>query len=227
MGSYLTIQNDTSEDYRCKVSADEMGVGIASVVTAVVAGMAAMIGVVGFASFISTRFIGGAAVSVFGVSASTLAVTHQTASLLATIIGGVGATSTFTLVVLKAFTDQASVSSHILIRSMERYRYRKMTLSLWRQATCVRSEILNTTTVHIVTVVMRPLFTGPTINSNNNYRIRKWIDKKSYKVQYIVAKSVNATAPIPIPPPAAPIAPPAAVVGSLGSLGARGISGRL
>jgi hypothetical protein len=53
-----------------------------------------------------------------------------------------------------------------------------MTLSHLRQATCVKLTTLNETTVVASTLYIKPLFSGPTANSNNDYDIQTFLDRK-------------------------------------------------
>ncbi|GMF66649.1 unnamed protein product [Phytophthora fragariaefolia] len=52
-----------------------------------------------------------------------------------------------------------------------------MSLSLWQQGTCVRTTIVDESTVTTDTLYMRPIFSGATDNSNIDHEIQFWIDK--------------------------------------------------
>lgn len=65
----------------------------------------------------------------------------------------------------------------ITLKPGESYQSDKMTLSLWQQCHCVRTRSDENDLV-VEELFMKPIFSGPTNNSNNDYFIQSWIDKK-------------------------------------------------
>jgi hypothetical protein len=78
------------------------------------------------------------------------------------------------------------------------HQWGKMTLSLWQQATCVKTTIVNETSVVIETLTMRPIFSGATADSidrdvgthgkqrikkNEQYNYRTMGERKRYPVR--------------------------------------------
>ena len=65
---------------------------------------------------------------------------------------------------------------YITLNPGERHKSGKMTLSLWQQCECLRTRQDGNDSV-IERVIMRPIFTGATDNSNNDHEIGWWLNK--------------------------------------------------
>ncbi|KAH7462562.1 hypothetical protein KRP22_004982 [Phytophthora ramorum] len=178
MGSYLSIVNNTEDPWTCKIGPDEAALKIAGIVISVVAAAATVIGTAGAVAPIASALVANGVVSVFGVSTSAL-VTAATvaAGTIGTVASVTGAVSGFGIAVAQGINDNLVNNGYVNIAPGDNHRWGKMSLSLWQQGTCVRTTIVDETTVTTDTLYMRPIFSGATDNSNINHEIQFWIDK--------------------------------------------------
>ncbi|KAL4085676.1 hypothetical protein PRIC1_015012 [Phytophthora ramorum] len=178
MGSYLSIVNNTEDPWTCKIGPDEAALKIAGIVISVVAAAATVIGTAGAVAPIASALVANGVVSVFGVSTSAL-VTAATvaAGTIGTVASVTGAVSGFGIAVAQGINDNLVNNGYVNIAPGDNHRWGKMSLSLWQQGTCVRTTIVDETTVTTDTLYMRPIFSGATDKSNINHEIQFWIDK--------------------------------------------------
>jgi hypothetical protein len=147
MGSYLSIVNDTNDTYSIKVGTDEAAVGISSKVFTAIADAASIAGFAGVP-------IGPA---------------------MSATIKGIALASTVTSVAT-GVEAKLQQQGYTVLRPGERKQYGKMTLSLWQQCVALRTR-LDGDDIVLELLNMRPIFSGPLDNSNNDHSIQWWINK--------------------------------------------------
>lgn len=160
MGSYLTIVNDTEQQWMCKVGPDMVaitwGVVAAAVTVLVVATWGFTVGLVVANPLIGGVILGGA-----------------------TGLIGVGIQGAVQKVLDKRHYD--------IIHPGESKRYGKMTLSLWRQSECIRIRAQGDV-AYWDHLMMRPIFSGATDKSTREYSIQKWADKHGIRTTAVTAR---------------------------------------
>ncbi|RLN62566.1 hypothetical protein BBJ29_004417 [Phytophthora kernoviae] len=177
MGSYLSIANNTSDPWTCKIGPDEAALKIAGIVISVIGTVATVIGTAGAAAPVASALAANGVVSVFGVSTSALATAAAAAGSISSAVTATGAVSGFGIAVAQGVNDNLIQEGYVNIAPGEKHQWGKMSLSLWQQGTCVRTTIVDETTVKTDTLYMRPIFSGATDNSNIDHEIQFWIDK--------------------------------------------------
>ncbi|KAG7384166.1 hypothetical protein PHYBOEH_009640 [Phytophthora boehmeriae] len=177
MGSYLSIANNTSDPWTCKIGPDEAALKIAGIVISVIGAAATVIGTAGAAAPVASALAANGVVSVFGVSTSALATATGAAAGVSSAVAATGAVSGFGIAVAQGVNDNLISEGYVSIAPGDKHQWGKMSLSLWQQGTCVRTTIVDETTVKTDTLYMRPIFSGATDNSNIDHEIQFWIDK--------------------------------------------------
>jgi hypothetical protein len=178
MGSYLSIVNNTEDPWTCKIGPDEAALKIAGIVISVVGAAATVIGTAGAAAPVASALAANGVVSVFGVSTSAIATaTAAAAGAVGTVASVSGAVSGFGIAVAQGINDNLITEGYVSIAPGEEHQWGKMSLSLWQQGTCVRTTIVDESTVTTDTLYMRPIFSGATDNSDIGHEIQFWIDK--------------------------------------------------
>lgn len=181
MGSYLTIVNDTPDPWLCNVGPDVAAVkwaGISTVVLAIVAGVTT----------------GGVAALPYTVVATALGTTyfvhHVPAASIAQHIADhppgvvIGDSPTkIGMIISETLTNELVKRQFRLIQPHTKERYGKMTLSLWRQSDCKKISTSGKE-IKLETVMMRPIYSGPTDDSNRDHSIKYWY-KKKYSIDVI------------------------------------------
>ncbi|KAL4140329.1 hypothetical protein PRNP1_014614 [Phytophthora ramorum] len=178
MGSYLSIVNNTEDPWTCKIGPDEAALKIAGIVISVVAAAATVIGTAGAAAPVASALAANGIVSVFGISTSALATAAAAAAgTVGSVASVTGAVSSFGIAVAQGINDNLIDEGYVSIAAGSEHQWGKMSLSLWQQGTCVRTTIVDETTVTTDTLYMRPIFSGATDKSNIGHEIQFWIDK--------------------------------------------------
>ncbi|KAJ0400369.1 hypothetical protein P43SY_000309 [Pythium insidiosum] len=187
MGSYLSIVNDTPYTWECRLGVDEAALKIAGYIIAAVAAVATTLATAGIAGAIAVSVTTGGVVSVIGVSTAAVATAAHAASIAGVYIGAIGAVSTFGLEVAKGMSQTLEAKRFKRIQPGSAHRFGKMTLSLWQQGTCVRTEIVNQRVARTHVLYMRPIFSGAKERSNANYSITYWVNKRGTETKLIKA----------------------------------------
>lgn len=184
MGSYLSIVNDTPYPYYVKLGADQAALKIVGTVGATVTAAAAVVASAGVAGPVAATLAANGFVTVCGVSTATVVTVAEAAVSVASVASIVGhKVSSISHSIAKSVTGDLLDSGFVLIPPGQSHRFGKMALSLWQQATCVKTTILDDGTVRTETVYMRPIFSGPTINSDRSHEIQRWVDRKGHHTQ--------------------------------------------
>ena len=175
IGSYLTIVNDTSDLWVCKIGVDDAALTIFNIIAGVIAAIGTAIAIVGAtASF--TFAVTNGVVTLFGMSA-------KTAAALATFAAGfkgvkyISGTVGVAVNVANSAIEQAYNNGYAPIPSGQSYRWGKMSLSLWQQGHCKRYIVTGSNSYYSDELYMRPIFSGSTDNSNLDHKILFWINK--------------------------------------------------
>lgn len=208
-GSYLTIVNDTPDVWQCKLGLNAHAHKIQAI----------MIGVLGTIALASAIYIlavplvgalmtntltlvsvtsGSSFVHIY-TSASSLVSMSTTSALAGVTATIVGLASGFTLALANGIRDELDKEGYNVILAKENYRYGKMPLSAWRQGECIKTMIVDEHTVRVKKVLMRPIFSGPWLNSNRNHSIQRFLDRHGTTEMTMVgtnATLINGTIPI-------------------------------
>lgn len=208
MGSYLTIVNDTRDDWHCKVASDTKAIKLTSLVFGVIGLMGGMLAAFRYVVPLSTALVGGSTVTIFGISAANMI---STSTMMASDAMAVASqTSQFAVAASKELDAKFSAENYALIPAGNSHQYKKMMLLAWRQGTCMRAVILNTTAVEVLTLLMRPIFSAARVKGTREYRMSWWLRQHPPRSNYIIAaivqpkvhlvKSPVVNAPLPVPP---------------------------
>lgn len=188
MGSYLTIVNDTEDTWQCHLGPDMKAFNIGGMIAFVIGSIAGAIGfAAGSAVFVSS-FAAAGMIHILGIPVSSL-VAITTAALPYGVVGSViGGASGFSIAVAKGVSVLLNDRGYESIPPGGTHRFGRMTLSLWQQAECIRTTV-NTTTIVLDKLYMRPIFSGSTINSNRNHTIQFWLNKHGTEIEVIKGES--------------------------------------
>ncbi|KAL3685378.1 hypothetical protein R1sor_003400 [Riccia sorocarpa] len=151
MGSYCSILNDTEDNWSVKLGSDEAAIQISTWTFTAVGIAATAIATAGASAPLMTSLAANGVINVLGVSTGTLMAGSAVAAALPT----------------------AGLAG-------EKKTYGKMALSLWQQGTCCRTRVNpdNAKEILVEKLYMRPIFSGPTDNSDNVHTIQHWLDKR-------------------------------------------------
>lgn len=182
MGSTLTLVNNTSDSWQCKIGPQTQ---IYNHVDTII--MKA-IGVI--SSLITTTvlvFASSGAITVSGVPASAMEdISPVTANATnATIIQNVSA---FGVNLANAISSELLKQNFVVIQPGTSHRSGWMSLSSWQQSQCIRVVIIDERKVRVDTLEMRPIYSGITHNSNINYEMKHWIKMMGTHSETIEAK---------------------------------------
>ena len=175
IGSYLTIVNDTSDLWACKIGVDESAVSIFTIITGVITAIAAAVATMGAAAPFLSSAVANGVVSIFGISTSA-------ASALATFAAGltgvkyIAGTASIALSVTNSALNFAYKNGYAPIPPGQSYRWGKMSLSFWQQGHCKRYIVTGSNSYYSDELYMRPIFSGSTDNSNLDHKILFWIN---------------------------------------------------
>lgn len=137
------------------------------------------------------------ALHALGVGITTLGIASlSTAPLTLVSAPGLllGTLSSVSIAIAHEICDLLRIQRSVAIAPHSSHRFGKMSLSLWQQATCVKTTSLNATVVRMETVCLRPIFSGATHNANLDYEIQRWIDRHGHDTN-------DALIPMAIPKP--------------------------
>ncbi|XP_024521610.1 uncharacterized protein LOC9650910 [Selaginella moellendorffii] len=179
MGSYISIHNNTRDPYLVKVGPDTAAIGIATVVVTVFAAVATVVATAGAAAPFSAALVANGVIDVFFVSTEALAAFTAAAASISGISIASTVTGWATSTVLFITQKLQSEGGFVEILPGERKTFGKYSLSLWRQAQCVRvrPNPANSEEVVMDTLYMRPIFSGATAESTNEHSLQYWIGK--------------------------------------------------
>ncbi|GLC47285.1 hypothetical protein PLESTB_000225100 [Pleodorina starrii] len=188
MGSYLSIQNDTSDVWYAKIGPDEAAINISGTVATVVGLVAAAVATAGAAAPLAASLQANGVISLVGVSTANIASVSAAAASLAGVTSTCAAAGTVTGMMVslsKVVQGELEKQGMVRIEPGGKHRWGKMTLSLWQQGTCVRTRVNphNAKELLVETLYMRPIFSGQTDDSENVHRIQWWIAKWGVSTQ--------------------------------------------
>lgn len=143
-------------------------IGVLGLMVAAVGSIAAPL------AFVDSVLYASGCATVYGISTGSLGTISSAA-----IIGGkiTGYTSLFGITVSNAVNRLLNIQNYKLILAGQSFRKKKMGLTEWQQCECKRTLSVDSRTVGIETVMMRPIFSGSKINGNRNHHIQWWIDR--------------------------------------------------
>lgn len=188
MGSYLTIVNDTSDNWQCKVGPDSSALKWATISVAVLAAFVGTIVTLGAIAPLVATVTASGVYTIFNVPLAALTATTIAASSVSTIASTVGFASGTSIVLAQAINKHISSKGYITIKAGEKRRFGRMTLSLWQQSACIKTTMIGPT-IELDTLYMRPIFSGPTMNSNIDHSIQWWITKRGTTKETIQSSS--------------------------------------
>lgn len=191
MGSYITIINNTPDQWQCKVGPDEKVLKVGGIILSVFAsGLFTLGALASFAPIMIASAAGASVITVTGIAPAALLSGASWTGVVTNVVGSASffglSTATLTNYELqrKGFKDLEPGAHH---------RYGKMTLSLWQQCQCVRTTIADRKTIWVDKLYMRPIFSGATANSNKNYDIKSYLQRNESVSRTIVAAVDPAT----------------------------------
>jgi hypothetical protein len=175
MGSFLSIVNNTGDEFLCNVGTDQAALGIFGTIATVVSATALIFATAG-AAIPAVAAAGASAVAVTGITTAS-----ATAALSA--VGGVATAAGLLQVIIAETTKKAEEEGYVRIPPGERHQFGPYSSSLWQQGHCRRiraSPDEEMTYIHDE-VFMRPIFSGATDQSNLDHDIQFWIDKFGFE----------------------------------------------
>ena len=181
IGAYLSIVNDINDVVYCQVGNDKAAIQVFEIGSAVVAGLAAMVVTAGSAAPLFASLGANGVVRIMGISTRVAMALTRAASAAA----GAAEVAETALGVLDVAVGHAiklaKDSGYVEIMPGKTHRYGKFTLSLWQQAECKRFRKLpNEMKFVLDEVIMRPIMSGATAESNNDHKISFWVKKFGY-----------------------------------------------
>jgi hypothetical protein len=176
MGSYLSIVNNTSDRWVCNVGDDQAAIAIFGIVSTVVGAVALLAATAGAAAPLAFGAVSGATglATITGLSVATAT------AILASFgtVGSVATAAGFLQLIVDQTIEKMKEEGYRVIEPGGRERFGKYSLSLWKQGHCRRVRAVPEEMYFIQDeVFMRPIFSGPTDDSNNDHDIQFWLDK--------------------------------------------------
>nr|CCA26380.1 conserved hypothetical protein [Albugo laibachii Nc14] len=147
--------------------------------------MGGVLAAVRFVVPLSTALVGGGTVTIFGISAANMVST--TTMMASDAMAVASQTSQFAVAASKEVDAKFSAENYALIRAGQSHRYQRMLPLAWKQGTCMRAVILNATAVEVITLLMRPIFSGAKLKSNRNHQMSWWLRRHPPRSSYIIA----------------------------------------
>lgn len=183
MGSYLSVYNNTRDTYNVKVGIDEAAVRVFNIVMAVLTAVTLTIAGAGIAAPVfSVAVAASGAMKVLGLTTASLVAFTKIAAAISglTIAADVAGWATAMAIFI---SQELEDESYVPIAPNAQHKFGRYTLSLWRQAECirVRPNPSNRAQVLMDTVYMRPIFTGATNNSTLVHDIQFWINRWNHE----------------------------------------------
>lgn len=177
MGSYLSICNNTKDDWYVKVGSDQAASKIATYV-----GVGALaLGTAGMAAGALGPFIAAGAYFGIGEGAAAAIMAVTTAASTAGAVGFVGGAWAATVggIIQKTWKDDGFVC----IKPGTKHRWGKMTPSLWQQAECRRFRQAGDSEAKVAKLYMRPIFSHSLSGNDYVYYIQTWLNKPNVNFQ--------------------------------------------
>ena len=164
MGSYLSIQNNTNDNWYVKIGSDEAAIKISMIVGLVALPLTELI-------------VAGA-----GIAAIVNAVEKDLVGTEGMVRLDLGEPTALLAYWIKetSFQSRSFVLCLLCMHAGETVKFGKMTLSLWQQGTCIRFRKCvkdSRAGVMVETLYMRPIFSGATADSNITHDIQYWLHK--------------------------------------------------
>jgi hypothetical protein len=175
MGSYLSIVNNTGDEFFCSVGPDQAALSIFGI-TATVIGAVILAFTTAGAAIPAVGAIGTSLVSVTGISVASAVAATTAVSNVATAAGLLS-------VIITQTTKTIEQEGFVRIPPGGSHKYGPYSLSLWQQGHCRRvrqSPDEEMTYIHDE-LFMRPIFSGATDQSNLDHDIQFWIDKFGFE----------------------------------------------
>jgi len=204
MSSYLTILNDTPDEWVCSLGPDQAAAAIVGYIFTAVTTAAAIVLSAGALAPAAAVWANNAFQMVFFISPTALAsITSAAASVTGVSIAktGLGVLGAVVSLSISAAVKDGGVR----ITPGNSYRYGPMSLSLWQQAKCFNSKLINNgNAIQTQNLYMRPIFSGPLAGSTNTHQISFWINKwgtENVQVSYLnnpaTGAIISGSTPIP------------------------------
>ncbi|XP_055335940.1 uncharacterized protein LOC129586639 [Paramacrobiotus metropolitanus] len=168
MSSYLSIHNDTDDNWYIKLSYDQKAVKVAGTILTV-------FGTVASAGALALKVIAVKG----GMAAAATAIGATTTVLDTSLLSASSKTVELMTLGLDASEGHQAKDGSYCLRPGETKRY-KMSLSLWQQCSAVRYRFnpSDPEEILIEELKMRPLFSGSSVNSERVYYIKEHLEHK-------------------------------------------------
>lgn len=189
MGSTLTIVNNTTDTWSCKVGPDEQALKMVGVIIGAIGAISTLIATAGAAGVAIPVIASSSGVLVTGVATSSLVNVSAILAGFATTATVIQNISEFVLYVANSISDQLKKKNFEQIISGTSHRFGPMPLTMWQQSQCTRTVILDEKRVRVDTLYMRPIFSGSSPGSNLDHDIQYWLDVNDVSSQTVEAQS--------------------------------------
>lgn len=181
MGSYLTIVNDTSVPWHCRIGPDMNALKWTIILI--------LVKTIGFMFVVGTTVAPVAlaitSAGMFGIFSVPVAAMGAAAAVTVAGVTVAGASTIIGISVSHHITKILDKKGYTLIKAGEKKRHGKMTLSLWVQSECIHVTTSGTKTT-TKTLFMRPIFSGSTAGSNRDHSIKWWLDNHGITSQQAI-----------------------------------------
>nr|CCA16597.1 conserved hypothetical protein [Albugo laibachii Nc14] len=182
MGAYISIENDTPDTWKCKVTSDDVSIKVGVIVAAATSLLGAIISV--FAK--TWPFILSENLVVAGMNQPKLLVLGKLTEIGGNTLSVFGTGSSLGMLVVRTLEEEYASQGYVTLVPGSHHSWGKMPPLFWRQAICVRTFELNGTVVRTETVRMRPIFSRRPGRWSKNESIGHWMEKKGTKTQDVV-----------------------------------------
>lgn len=170
MGSYLSIYNNTEDDWYVKVGSDQAAAGVA---TWVGVGVIVVGATAGFGASVLTPLLATGGYFGIGPGVAGAIVTASATTAASWAVIGASFSTAIGDIISRSWKDDGFV----LIKPGTKHRWGKMTLSLWQQAECRRHRKVSDSVSQMAKLYMRPIFSHSLANNDYVYYIRTWLEK--------------------------------------------------
>lgn len=184
MGAYITIVNDTNDEWYCKVSHDKRPIEVASWIFAVGGLIHAIYGVIISLGLLSAAMLG------FGTTGFVVNVlTYDNLRPLhgvikhGTVVESKNPGLKMTESITEALKDRMKQQNFIKLSPNDNHRFYSADLVMWRQGICLKLEPRDTTNVILHRLIARPLEAGSKAGSTREYYIDSWLKTEGALIQ--------------------------------------------
>jgi hypothetical protein len=194
MGSYISLENNTSDTWICKVGPNQITSMISSFIVGV---LAFLLFSLAMNSLLAPEallpLIMGTSGSIALVTVSAKLFTIPTRPPSAGRIDVDPKSSLFAQKVVESVRQKAASKGYVTLVPGQYHQWGKFTLSRLNQATCIKTTIIDERTVNVSTATWRPLWSGVRANQVSKYDIQSFLDRGKPLESTLVVGQSNDT----------------------------------